>query len=392
MLIRGIYVMTGNALPTYFATPERTDASELHSAIELVSKSPVVDALLESMSVLLAVLNEHRQIVALNQLLLQTLGVKDAGSVWGLRPGEAIKCIHADEMPGGCGTTRYCSTCGAAISIVSALATDRPVEKKCAATVGPVDNPVEVCFRVGATPFRIDGRRFVLLFLQDITEEERWAAMERSFFHDVSNTLTALLGTVDYMNLDSIDAGEKTSTGKDVETIARRLTQEIYAQHTLLGAKLKDYRERRQTVKTERLLNDLSRFFEHNPIAKGRHLKITDNVSDESFYIDFALILRVLTNMLLNAFEASSEGDEVRLWTEQADKEISFSVWNRQSIPENVALRVFQRHFSTKEGHGRGVGTYAIKFIGEKLLQGKVGFTSSERDGTVFTFTIPLTG
>ena len=384
--------MPATAMQTHFATPERADTSELQSEIELVSKSPVVDALLASVSALLAILNEHRQIVALNELLLQTLGVKDAGRVWGLRPGEAIKCVHAHEMPGGCGTSRYCSTCGAAISIVSALATDKPVERKCAATVGSVDDPVEVCFRVGATPFRLDGRRFVLLFLQDITEEERWAAMERSFFHDVNNTLTALLGKVACLNLEGVDSEEKISIGKDVGSIATRLTKEIYEQHTLLGAKLKDYHQIRQTVKIERLLDDLRRFFEHNPVAEGKQLRITDNASDEPLYVDFALILRVLTNMLLNAFEASSKGDEVRLYTERGHGQISFSVWNRQAIPETVALRVFQKHFSTKEGHGRGIGTYAIKFIGEELLRGKVGFTSSERDGTVFKFTLPLTG
>jgi hypothetical protein len=110
----------GGSVPTFFASPERAREGDLRRQIEEVSSNPVIDALVASVSGLLAVLNEHRQIVALNDTLLNAIGVKDSGEVLGLRPGEAIRCVHADELAGGCGTSRYCSTCGAAIAIVSA--------------------------------------------------------------------------------------------------------------------------------------------------------------------------------------------------------------------------------------------------------------------------------
>jgi sensor histidine kinase regulating citrate/malate metabolism len=55
-------------------------------------------------------------------------------------------------------------------------------------------------------------------------------------------------------------------------------------------------------------------------------------------------------------------------------------------LPE-IANRIFQRNFSTKAQAGRGVGTYSMKLFGEKILGGKVSFTSSREDGTVFKFT-----
>ncbi len=60
------------------------------------------------------------------------LGIDDLAKALGLRPGEALQCIHADDEPSGCGTTKFCSTCGAAIAIVSSLKHNKSVERICA--------------------------------------------------------------------------------------------------------------------------------------------------------------------------------------------------------------------------------------------------------------------
>ena len=67
----------------------------------------------------------------------------------------------------------------------------------------------------------------------------------------------------------------------------------------------------------------------------------------------------------------------------------AFTVWNRSAIPEKVRLRIFQRHFSTKQGTGRGLGTYAMKLFGEKFLGGSVSFASTAAAGTTFRLEIP---
>ena len=59
------------------------------------------------------------------------------------------------------------------------------------------------------------------------------------------------------------------------------------------------------------------------------------------------------------------------------------NVKSEMFISKEVQLQVFQRSFSTK-GNGRGIGTYSIKLLSENYLNGKVGFTSSVSEGTVF--------
>ena len=125
----------GYPLRTYFAPAQRASDDKLRQDIEFVNKKPIISGLMNIVSGLLAVVNEERQIVALNDALLDVLGVGDAAEILGLRLGEAVGCVHAHDMPGGCGTGEYCITCGAAIAQVAGLYRDRPEERTCAATV-----------------------------------------------------------------------------------------------------------------------------------------------------------------------------------------------------------------------------------------------------------------
>jgi len=68
---------------------------------------------------------------------------------------------------------------------------------------------------------------------------------------------------------------------------------------------------------------------------------------------------------------------------------VSFHVWNQGEIPEGIALRVFQRYFSTKHGTGRGLGTYSMKLLGERYLGGRVVFTTEAAAGTTFRCNLP---
>ncbi len=81
-------------METYFAPSERLVDDELKKEIELVSKNSIIDGLLHSVSSLLAVLNEHRQILTLNDSLLEAIGLGNP-EVLGLRMGEALECIHS---------------------------------------------------------------------------------------------------------------------------------------------------------------------------------------------------------------------------------------------------------------------------------------------------------
>lgn len=377
-------------LPTHYAPAERSSPEDLRRQLDYIARDPVIDVLMRAIGGLVAVLNEHRQVLVLNDRLLRLLGVGEAGEALGLRLGEAVNCVHAHEAPGGCGTTEYCSTCGAAIAQVASLAQDRPVERICAIHIDPpIAGSEHLHFRVQASPIRRDQHRILLLFMQDISEEQQRALLDRTFFHDVKNTLCALIGTSEMLAQDGGHSDPQLAEA--VVQMVRGLSREIELQRCLVTSKLSEFQRLATPVAPEALLDELTRACSHHPAAEGKRLRLIPlRGSVEVVRVDVTLLLRILQNMTINALEATATGGEVKVWAEAEDHAIEFRVWNDAVIPPEIARRVFQRNFSTKADLGRGLGTYSMKLIGERVLGGRVGFTSREGEGTCFCFRLPI--
>lgn len=374
-------------LSTNSAPAAQAGRTEIENEIRIVTAHPVVIGILETTSVLLAVLNQRRQILAVNNAFLAALKVREPGEVLGLRPGEAIKCIHSQDMPGGCGTGALCSTCGTAIAIVSALTGSQPVEKKCVLTVRGDGKTRDLCFGVKAHPILIRKERFILLFLQDITEQERKAGLERAFFHDLINVIMGIQGAAQMMALEK---GRRTREWSErIGRMAARLQAEVAIQQTLSQASPGKYVPHIEEMSVAGLVEELREIVSHHPEARNKGFAVRTPLPRRRLKTDVSLLLRVLGNMLTNAFEATEEGGQVRFWAEAGRKAVRFYVWSRAAIAPEVSPRVFQRHFSTKPGNGRGIGTSAMKLLGEEYLGGAVDFTSSAARGTVFRITLP---
>jgi K+-sensing histidine kinase KdpD len=373
--------MRNKKMDTYFASPERADKNELRTEIEAARNSPVISGLLRSVGGLLAILNAHRQVVALNDSFIKMLGIDSPEQAFGLRPGEALQCVHAEGEPAGCGTTEYCASCGAAIAIVSCLEQNIPVERLCAVSANRGGDAVEIAMRVRAQPIKIEGKKYILIFLQDITQHERRAALERTFYHDINNLLSMLVQASELLIED-----QPSELAATIHQTAFRLYKEVAIQHALSKGSIGGYQPMWDYFKIEVIFKELRTFFKNHPAADERQIEFVDGYPDISIKTDFCLILRVLCNMIINALEATEKGGIVRVWSEIKNDFHNFCVWNSQAIPLEISRRIFQRNFSTKTQAGRGIGTFSMKLLGEKILGGKVSFTSSKEDGTVFRF------
>lgn len=370
---------------SYFASPERTDQETLASEIDFAGRNPVISGLLSSVGGLLAVLDERRQIVALNDGFLQMLDIEDPASILGLRPGEALGCVHAHEEQGGCGTSKFCPSCGAAIAIVSSMAQNEPAERICALSAVRKDGrATDAALLIRSKPLLIEGRRFLLLFVQDVTKEQRRAALERAFFHDINSMLGLLAGAAELMAEESRSALTET-----VRRTSMRLAKEVAVHRYLLQDQAAVCEPTWSELPAAEILDELRSFSAIYAAAYQKEIVFPEQAPPVFVRTDLSLLLRVVCNMITNALEASEEGG-VKVWLEEHDEDsrLSFCVWNGQEIPPETARRVFQLHFSTKSGTGRGIGTYSMKLIGEKLLGGSVSFSSAALEGTVFRFTV----
>ncbi len=375
-------------METYFASAAKSDGTQLKLEIETVSHNPVINGLLDVVVGVLAVLNQHRQIIALNEALMAMLGIENATEVLGLRPGEAFECIHANEMPGGCGTSKFCSTCGAAVAIVTSLGTDSSVEKRCALTVMKNGKNVELYLSVRSHPITFNGERLLLLFIQDISQLQQWATLERLFFHDINNILMGLVGTSELLTIRAGEQPDKLATS--LHLLAVRLAQEVKLQQYLINMNMLDYQSIFHNVSSRQIFDELEQMYSNHPAAEDKILKFPRQVTEVHFKTDMNLLIRVLSNMITNALEATRQHETVKVWLERTTSSIIFYVWNKHLIPASVAERIFQRNFSTKQEIGRGLGTYSMKLFGENFLGGKVEFSSSIKNGTTFWFELPV--
>ena len=373
---------------THFATAERLDESRLREELRAVGGHPLLDTLLVATGSLLAVLNEHRQIIALNESLLAFLGLGSSDTVLGLRLGEALACPHSEEMAGGCGTSRFCRTCGAAIAHVAALDHRQTAERICCLEVTHAGAPADLFLRVRATPFAIEDRQLLLLFIEDITRQQQAALVERAFHHDLANTLTSLLGASEMLVDDT--RGEHAANAANLHRLVRRVVREIDLQRKLAAADLVELRAAAGPLRLGLLGDDLRDLLAHHPAATGKHTMFRIADEDFEFVSDATLLLRVLGNMAINALEATPAGGGIRIQISPTTDDIVFAVWNQAPIPPEIALRIFQRNFSTKGTLGRGLGTFSMKLIGERLLGGRVSFESAPGSGTTFRFVLPL--
>lgn len=384
----GTAVSANKPAGTFFASPERLGPDQLGEEIRRVSNHPLLTTLLGTVGGLLAILNEHRQILAVNEALLTHLGAGPAEAFLGLRLGEALHCPRAQEMAGGCGTSQYCSTCGAAIAQAVALRHQRNTERFCAIETRHNGTSGSLYLKVRASPLSIDGKQLILVFIEDYTRQQQDALAARSFHHDINNTLTCLAHASE-MIVENANK-ELAGAASDVQRLTERVMREFELQRHLVLSGLEGVTPATSTVTLGSIISDLRTLAENHPAARGKHIAIDAQWDEFVFLTDPALLLRVLGNMAINALEATHPQGEIRIKAEKTTEGAVFSVWNETPIPPEVARRVFQRNFSTKGNLGRGLGTYSMKLVGEQLLGGKVSFDSSALDGTVFRFSLPL--
>jgi CheY-like chemotaxis protein len=370
---------------TYFAQPGRATQQQLADQMSRSLGDPCVKIVLEAVNGFVLILNGNRQILAANQELLDALNRQDPGCIAGLRVGEAFNCLHFTEGTDGCGTSTHCRTCGAVLAVLAAQAGGLPAEDECRLSMVREGKLAAVDLKVRATPLEIGGCRLTAFVLHDISALKRREVLEQIFLHDFLNAIGGISGWCELLN-----QADQSTAAREIAALAESLKEEVVTQRTLLAAERGELVVNRREFDAAALVAKLQLIFKRHPIAQGKTLSIRPLPSPTLLLSDEVLVLRVLVNMLKNAFEATDPGGVVQLWFEWSDDAPTFAVQNAGVLPDYVQARLFERSFSTRSPEGRGIGTYSMKLFGERYLEGRVWFASDDADGTRFFFSLPL--
>jgi nitrogen fixation/metabolism regulation signal transduction histidine kinase len=373
-----------DALPTMFAPAERAAKQLFTQESQLFSYVSPYFEMMDSVPDIVLLLNKQRQVVHCNKSAQNFFGTQDRTELYGMRPGEILRCAHAFETEGGCGTTEFCRTCGAVKAILSSQAGHEDCQE---CRIVQKDTGDALDLRVWTRPIHADSERFTIVSVIDISSEKRKQVLERIFFHDIMNTVGGLRGMAELIR--EVDSDTKKELEEDIYRLSERLVDEINAQKTLVAAENNELKCYPSIVHPVNIMKQVVEGYQHHQVGKKRILIIDDGSVDVAFESDAALLFRVVSNMVKNALEATGAGKSVTIGSHLLNGKIQFWVHNDEVIPRDIQLQLFQRSFSTK-GMGRGIGTYSMKFLSERYLHGCVEFTSSVETGTIFTATFPL--
>ncbi len=371
---------------TLYAALTRASASELDAEAQLIPQQfiPVFNA----MPNIGLILNRYRQILFGNEPMIRRLGLRNLDEAFGRRPGELMRCVHAGTEESGCSAATECRYCGAVHVVIRSQLSGEPQSGECRIHSEISGQMMASDLRVTCTPFQHWDTTFYLVAIEDISALKQKQRLERTFFHDLTNSATGILYTSSL--LENCRWPEKrTRYTASLNEQSRALVEEIQAQRDLLEAET-------ATLETAfKLSNPCDLLEKELENFRLRYPKCTfSSHTSGSVYplnSDSRLVRRVLVNLLKNAVEAEEGGEgEVSAGCHEQGGYLVFWVQNPAVMSEEVCSQIFQRNFSTKDV-GRGIGTYSVKLLTQNYLGGKVDFVSGPETGTMFQVRLPLT-
>ena len=346
-----------------------------------------IQEVLNSSTHVSAIVNRNRQVVLSNIHLAKMAGMENIEQLIGERTGDVINCIHKAER-NGCGTSDSCKFCGIVQTLTQSQLQAKRITSECRITANNNDRLVFYDFKVTCSPLFFNGEMYTLMNLTDISSEKRSAVLENVFFHDILNRLGGLSGIIQVIRTENSqhDLVEYIDL---LETIGEMTIEDIQTQQYLKAAENADLILNITEHSAFDIIESVRRQIAFHPVMQSLNIVLGSDCVDFRLNTDSTLLKRILLNMTKNAAEATPENGAIRILCSKNSSVAFFSVNNPGKIPHDVQLQIFQRYFTTK-GHGRGLGTYSMKLFGENYLNGKVYFTSDEKEGTTFTIELPI--
>ena len=131
-----------------------------------------LEAVMSSVPVALMVMDGDETIVRANPKAVELCGL-GRESIYGLRCGDCLRCVHRNEGSGGCGTSSHCDECGLNKTINDVLSGRKGKQGvDMCVNIETIDGQEERWFIVSVTPLADGDQLQALVSLQDITERK----------------------------------------------------------------------------------------------------------------------------------------------------------------------------------------------------------------------------
>lgn len=228
---------------------------------------------------------------------------------------------------------------------------------------------------------------------REMVRRERLSALGRlaaGVAHDVRNPLHSIGLTLQH--LDDAARPERPEARREFERSLDIIRGEIKRLDGLVGNFLRfarSERRQRQRVDPPALFHELARLLEKE--AERRKVKIELEIAAPAPAVDAdnESLRSTILNLVLNSFEASENGGQVKLTSAMVDDEWMVEVSDSgQGIPAEELEHVFDFAYSTKEG-GNGLGLAMVHHTVVEEHGGRVTLDSTPGEGTTVRLYFP---
>ncbi len=130
-------------------------------------------AIFESSPTGMLLMDEKLTVTTVNDVAAKLAG-KSAAEMLKVQPGEALGCLHAADVPAGCGHGPACQSCPIRAVLAGVLESGQPARGlEVQPELGTGESRSSPWLEISATPVTIDGRRHVIASIVNITNRKQ---------------------------------------------------------------------------------------------------------------------------------------------------------------------------------------------------------------------------
>ncbi len=391
------------------AIPTIVENAIKHKKLEeiLDQKQKNLEAIFDAVPICLLLIDENMVVKRVNDTVRQTV-LRDYPQIINLQVGGALSCVNSTYNEKGCGYSPDCAACLLRSTIESALSSGQSIQKiEIQPTLKIANKEITPWLSISAEPVVIDGRRNLVLAIDDITdrkkaEEKLKETMEikSQFISTVSHELRTPLGCMKEgiaIVLDGV-VGQINDQQRKFLDIARRNIDRLT---TLINNVLDFQKLEAGRTRLNMQANNIQEVVEEVyqtmlPSAKKKEidfsLELEDNLHKTIF--DSDKIIQVLINLVSNAIKFTPDEGRVCFYAGAKGEELVMRISDTgMGIPKEALPKIFDRfyrvHLPGKEIQGTGLGLAIVNKI-VMMHGGRIEVESEVDKGTTFFVFLPL--